>query len=105
MAGRWDANCEVIFGRDLSAPRRFVRMDRIEKALRKLSDRERRWVREILEQLQGGDLQHLHIQKLRGHGDVFRARKGDVRVIYRRSDGSTFILAIERRSEGTYRNV
>lgn len=78
-------------------------MDRIEKALRKLSPRERSWVHSILTQLARGTVANLHIQKLHSHNDIFRVRKGDLRIIYRRTDTSIFLLAIERRSTTTYR--
>lgn len=78
-------------------------MDAIEKILRKLNDRERRWVREILKKLQARRFDGLDVKKLKGRGDIFRARKGDVRIIYRASgEKEIFILAIERRSEKTY---
>lgn len=78
-------------------------MDRIEKALQKLSARERRRVHTILTQLAQGTVEHLQIQKLHGHDDIFRVRKGDLRIIYRRTDTGIMILAIERRSTNTYR--
>lgn len=78
-------------------------MDAIEKILRKLNDRERRWVREILKKLQARRFDGLDVKKLKGRSDIFRARKGDVRIIYRVSEEKElFILAIERRSEKTY---
>lgn len=80
-------------------------MDAIEKILRKLNDRERRWVREILKKLQARRFDGLDVKKLKGRGDIFRARKGDVRIIYRVSEEKElFILAIERRSEKTYKS-
>ena len=78
-------------------------MDRIEKALQKLSARERQRVHTILTQLAQGTVAHLQIQKLHGHDDIFRVRKGDLRIIYRRTDIGIMILAIERRSTSTYR--
>lgn len=42
-------------------------------------------------------------KSLKGRKDIFRVRKGDVRIIYRIQKGEVFILAIERRSEKTYR--
>ena len=80
-------------------------MDRIEKAFARLSLKERRAVKEILRRLQAGNSQGLDIQKLKGQEDIFRVRKGDVRIIYRKSDEKTiFVVAIERRSEKTYKN-
>ena len=58
-------------------------MDGIAKALQKLSPKERRWVKEILERLQKGNLAGLDVKKLKGRDDIFRIRKGDNRIIYR----------------------
>lgn len=80
-------------------------MDKIEKALERLSGRERRWVRQILEQLSAGNYKGLNIMKLKGREDIFRARKGDIRIIYRVKNGDTFVLLIERKSEKTYKKI
>ncbi|MEX2033237.1 MAG: hypothetical protein WD889_01580 [Candidatus Colwellbacteria bacterium] len=80
-------------------------MDKIEKALKRLTDRERRWVKEILKQLFAGDYKGLNITKLKGREDIFRARKGNIRIIYRLKNGDIFILLIERRSEKTYKSL
>jgi mRNA-degrading endonuclease RelE of RelBE toxin-antitoxin system len=77
-------------------------MDAIEKALKKLNAKERERVKELLEKLALGALQGLDIKKLQGRDDIFRARKGDVRVVYRKTGDALSILLIERRSEHTY---
>ena len=46
----------------------------------------------------------LQVAKLKGRQDIFRVRKGRLRIIYRQSGTSTDILAIERRSEKTYKD-
>lgn len=79
-------------------------MDRIEKALARLSKKERARIRAALQKIQAKDFAHLDCKKLKGHGDIFRVRKGDVRIILRiTKDGEVFILAIERRNDTTYR--
>ena len=79
-------------------------MDKIEKALKKLSEKERKIVKEIIGRLVRYDTVGLNISKLKGHNDIFRARKGNLRIIYRQVKKEIFILAIERRSEKTYRD-
>lgn len=80
-------------------------MDRIEKALHKLSRDEQEAVKHVLLQIASGRLVGLDFQKLRGHRDLYRIRKGRIRVIFRkRSDGGYSILTIERRSDTTYRD-
>ena len=78
-------------------------MDRVEKALAKLTPRERERVKEILEKISTGAAQGLNIKKLKGREDIFRVRKGGIRIIYRSIKTKIFILAIGRRSEKTYR--
>jgi len=77
-------------------------MDVIKKALQKLTEKERGRVREILAKLTSGRTQGLDIKKLQGREDIFRARKGDIRIIYRKQGAAIFILLIERRNEKTY---
>ena len=78
-------------------------MDKIEKALKNLSVKERVWIKEIIRRLQKGNLSGLDVKKLKGRDDVFRVRKGDIRIIYRSdSEGATFVLAIEGKSDTTY---
>jgi mRNA-degrading endonuclease RelE of RelBE toxin-antitoxin system len=79
-------------------------MDRIGKALKKLSAKERVSVKHVLLLISAGNFKGLHIKKLRSRKDIFRARKGKIRIIYRVGrGGDVFILAIERRTEKTYR--
>ncbi|MCR4278798.1 MAG: type II toxin-antitoxin system mRNA interferase toxin, RelE/StbE family [bacterium] len=77
--------------------------DQIQKFLRKLSDKERRVITRLIEMIVLGKLTGLDVKKLQGSQDVFRIRKGDIRIIYRRSDNEVFIIAIERRTKNTYR--
>lgn len=79
-------------------------MDKIEKALKKLTQKERITVKDILRKLKTANQAGFNIQKLKGRQDIFRIRKGDIRIIYRKTvTGEIFILAIERRSEKTYK--
>ena len=77
-------------------------MDKIEKALQKLTDKERIWVKDILERLSLKKIRGLDIKKLKGRQDIFRVRKGNIRILYRlTADNKLYVLAIERRSERT----
>lgn len=78
-------------------------MPEFEKELAKLTAKERKNIRAILEKLDRDDFHGLNIKKLKGREDVFRVRKGNVRIIYRVSGKEKYILAIERRSEKTYK--
>jgi len=79
-------------------------MDKIRKALDKLSAKERAAVRQLLLVVGKGEPTKLDLKKLQGRQDIYRIRKGKIRIIFRRTDkGEFYILAIERRSEKTYR--
>ena len=79
-------------------------MDKIEKALQKLTQRERENIEELLRLLNSNDTQHLDIKKLKGYNDIFRARKGSLRIMHRKdAKGKIFILSIERRGVNTYK--
>lgn len=78
-------------------------MDKIQKALNKLTSREKNAVKLILEKIQNLDFSGLNVKKLKGRDNIFRVRKGSLRIIYRLDKKKIFILAIERRSENTYK--
>jgi mRNA-degrading endonuclease RelE of RelBE toxin-antitoxin system len=78
-------------------------MDRIEKAIAKLTEKERVSVKSILQKLSQGELVGLDVKKLKGRGDIFRIRKSTLRIIYRIEKEEIFILAVERRNERTYK--
>lgn len=78
-------------------------MDKIGKALARLSAVERVMIHALLEKIARHDFVGLDIKKLKGRNDIFRVRKGDLRVLYRHDSNRIFLLAIERRSEKTYR--
>ena len=79
-------------------------MDRIEKALKRLSNKERQKLKDILVQINNSNFQNLDFKKLKGRTDIYRVRKGGIRVIFRKTKNNSIkILAIERRSSKTYR--
>jgi len=45
----------------------------------------------------------LNIKKLKGHNDIFRVRKGNIRIIYHLESGKIKLLAIMRRNEKTHK--
>ena len=78
-------------------------MEKVSKALGRLTVKEREKVKEILVRLKNGQSGGLDLKKLKGHEDIFRIRKGKLRIIYRiDNNGSIFILTIERRNDKTY---
>lgn len=80
-------------------------MNKVDKALQKLSKRERLLIAEILQLLFTNQTPTLDTKKLKGRSDVFRIRKDNLRIIYHQNTEGVLILAIERRNEKTYRNI
>lgn len=78
-------------------------VDRVQKALDKLTAKEKEAVKDILTRLKNRQLDNLDIKKLKGKDDIFRVRKGSIRIIYQdKGDGGIFVLTIERRNDNTY---
>ena len=78
--------------------------DKITKELANFTSKERLLVKELLIQIRSDDRQGLVITKLKGHQDIFRIKKGRIRIIYRQNKEVFKVLVIERRSEKTYRD-
>ncbi len=78
-------------------------MDKVGKALKKLTEKERNVVKNILENIEEGIFNNLDIKKLKGYSDIFRVRKGGIRIIFRKTNKGIFIISIERRRKKTYK--
>ena len=78
-------------------------VDKIQKALNKLSAKERKKIKKVLQDVSKGNLTTYNIKKLKGRKDIYRIRAGNIRIIFRvDSDHDTYLLAVERRSDTTY---
>lgn len=77
-------------------------MDKIEKFLKKLSQKERVAIEQIIDQIARRDIASVDVKKLQGEEYLFRARKGDIRIIFSIKKDQIHILAIERKSDTTY---
>ena len=78
-------------------------MDRITKALRKLSSKEREAVVALVTAIVKNNVSELDLKKLKGYQNVFRIRKGNIRIVFTKLKKETRILSIDRRREDTYR--
>lgn len=78
-------------------------MDKIEKALQKLRPKEKEIFKQLLADIRRGSTALYDIKKLKGRDDIFRIRKGDMRIIFRKTKTSIKILALERRNDTTYK--
>jgi len=78
-------------------------MDKIEKALKRFSQKERDIIKSILIKIKKNDLKSLDIKKLKKKNNIFRVRKGKIRIIYCKQNNLINILTIERRNEAIYK--
>lgn len=79
-------------------------MDKFEKALGKLNKKELRQLKELLSRLQSGSFKNLNIKKLKNRDNIYRARKGNLRVIYEVRNSKIYLIKIDRRNEKTYKD-
>ena len=85
--------------------RGFNMVDKITKSLNKFSDSERAMVKKILVALNSGNFSGLDLKKLKSHENIFRIRKGKIRIIYRLQSGQIYLLAVEKRNDNTYNSI
>ena len=78
-------------------------MDKISKALKKFSSKENKLVKLILEKIKKSDFKDLKIKRLKARQNIYRIRKGNIRIIYRTENKKIIILTIEKRSDNTYK--
>lgn len=79
-------------------------MDRIEKFLRKLTEKERDTIETAIAALYSKSTASLDIKKLKGFDDIFRVRIGRIRIIFRKSSDDVEILEVSHRDENTYKS-
>ncbi len=78
-------------------------MDKIDKALSKLTFKEKERIKNVIKALQLGRFGNLDIKKLKGLQDIFRVRKGELRIVYQLLGKMIIILKIDKRKEDTYK--
>ena len=78
-------------------------MDKIDKALNELIFKEKERIKNIIKALQLGRFDNLDIKKLKGFQDVFRVRKGRLRIVYQLLGRKIIILKIDKRKKDTYK--
>ncbi len=77
--------------------------DKIRKALDRLSPKERKAIDDLLVKIKNGQFDGLDWKKLKGRDDIYRVRKGEMRIIYRlNASGGVVVLEIGRRNDITY---
>ena len=79
--------------------------DKIRKLLAKLSAKEREIVKLLLLRIKLDDTDGLDIKQLKGHSELYRVRKGRIRIVYRKTSTEFLIVRIDRRNEKTYKDL
>lgn len=77
-------------------------MDKIKKAIKKFRKSERVIIKEIMSAIERGDISNLDVKKLKGYDNLFRARKGKLRIIFQMLDNENILVAVSRRNDHTY---
>jgi mRNA-degrading endonuclease RelE of RelBE toxin-antitoxin system len=76
----------------------------IQKLVNRLSQKEKNVVKIVTEHIIQGNFEGLDLKKMTGHKNIYRVRKGTIRIIFEYNDKDVSILKIERRNEQTYRD-
>lgn len=77
-------------------------MNKIEKFIRKLSEEQREYILFILERIRKGDLSNFDVKKLRGRDQEYRVRKGNIRIMFKRTETGFDVTDIQWRGSKTY---
>ena len=79
-------------------------MDKINKNLLKIPDKQRLLVERAVEQIVKNELSGLDSKKIKGSSNVFRVRVGKYRIIFTKEERQNTINIIAKRDEKTYRD-
>lgn len=79
--------------------------DKIKKILAKLTVKEQEIAKLLILRVKLGDTDGLNISHLKGHTDLFRVKKGRIRIVYRMKSSKIIIVRIDRRNEKTYKDL
>jgi len=78
-------------------------MPPLSKLLSKLNKTERITAEFLIEKILSLNWSALDIKKLKGHQNIFRVRKGKIRIIFFKNNQEIFIVSIARRCKDTYK--
>ena len=78
-------------------------MPTLHKLLSKFNKKEAAILITLIEKIISLDWHGLDVKKLQGHGDLFRLRRGKIRIIFIKHEKIISIIAIKHRNEKTYK--
>ena len=77
-------------------------MPTLERLLSEFNKKDRKILEHLINRITSPDWSSLNIKKLKGYQDIFRLRKGKLRIIFMKVSNDIRIINIERRKEDTY---
>ncbi|HEC30840.1 MAG TPA: hypothetical protein ENI66_02395 [Candidatus Yonathbacteria bacterium] len=80
-------------------------MGSADKFLSKLSAKKKAAFVELVARISRDDILGLDSKKLKGEYQLYRIRKGAIRIIFSKENTGNIILSIEKRSDKTYKNL
>ena len=78
-------------------------MPTLNKLLSKFNVEDRRVLESVIAKIISLEWRNLDIKKPKGYQDIFRLRRGKLRIIFTKNSNIIRIISIERRKETTYR--
>ena len=78
-------------------------MSKLKKLLSKFDKEERRIIETLIERIISLNWRSLKVKKLKGYQDIFRVRKGKIRISFAKEENNISVFSIDRRSEDTYK--
>jgi mRNA-degrading endonuclease RelE of RelBE toxin-antitoxin system len=78
-------------------------MPNLKKLLSKFNEKERKTIESMIGTIASLDWRNLNVKKLRGYQEIFRVRKGKIRIVFTKNKRCISIITIERRCEDTYK--
>lgn len=79
-------------------------MPPLSKLLSKFNKEERQALEFLIKKIISLNWRGLDIKKLQGYNNIFRFRKGKLRIIFIKNNKVILLLSIERRSDNTYKD-
>jgi mRNA-degrading endonuclease RelE of RelBE toxin-antitoxin system len=76
--------------------------DKIAKFLQKLHPKDLKIIKEVILLLSKNQIDNLNVKKLKGSTNIYRARKGNIRIIFSKEKDVVKILQISKRDDQTY---
>jgi mRNA-degrading endonuclease RelE of RelBE toxin-antitoxin system len=78
---------------------------KLDKAIARLQAKDKAVAQLLIMRIIMNDIIGLDIKQLSGHKDLFRVRKGRVRVVYRQENTRTIIVLVDLRNDKTYKDL